>query len=369
MSNRARLDRRSTPLTADEYRRIFDLVAAGQQPEAIRARLKRNRTTVNRAYRVAEALHRKAPATLSDAEAEEIAASAPYNVTLHYVERVFQFYQSWRRQGDALQQHARHRALLTHFDHLRSLAAELPQHLLLWWAPEEVWGLNLATGEHRDPLSGALPLRWEVTADGHCRRLLDTDFAGQFASVLAHLRAAGEQTLLQEYEKWQVEGGQYVALCYQLREEIIKAAEQQTGLQLIPDDVPAPVPGLRYGFECAIYHMAVAAAPPTEWKYTVGWMSSSPDVLLQVSYCLGASDFRQHHLAWVSSGEQAQLQSLHERLGADFRQSSLAQRIRAAAAALPKSGQQLSAEIARFCSDAIIPGTCPECAELQEVPS
>lgn len=239
----------------------------------------------------------------------------------------------------------RQRELWEHEEALRSLAAKLPRHLRLW-PPEELWIPDLTTGAYSDLSRGQPPLRWEVTTDGHCRRVLDE----QFAALLAHLRSSGQRALLQAFESWQEEGGWYVARCHQLQREITAAVTTAAGLPAVPAN--SPTPGLLPDFGRTIYRDALAPAPG--WTYAVD-RSDSPLKLLR----LGPGC---QYLAWVPAAELERVQARHEALRQRYRNGTLAQDIRAELGGRSADGLgQLGAAVAGLVAGVPIAGTCPAC--------
>ncbi len=89
---------KSPPLTTDELKVIFKIVAAGGgQEEARRALPHRNRITVNRAYNVIAELERKDISSHDDITAEKIETEAKYSATTSYVQKVFIHWRAWKQ--------------------------------------------------------------------------------------------------------------------------------------------------------------------------------------------------------------------------------------------------------------------------------
>ena len=88
------------PLTDDELRTVFQVVAAGRNQEtALRHLRDRNRTTVYRAYNVVSHFERLGLVTLDDAAAQQVANAAGYGASIHYVENVFLRWKAWKAES------------------------------------------------------------------------------------------------------------------------------------------------------------------------------------------------------------------------------------------------------------------------------
>lgn len=89
----------SLPLTTDELDSIFTSVASCHgQRQALAYLPGRNRTTLNRACRVAEEFERRGFRTLDNAMAEQIATAAKYSTTSSYVQKLFLSWKAWKEK-------------------------------------------------------------------------------------------------------------------------------------------------------------------------------------------------------------------------------------------------------------------------------
>ena len=112
-----RAGKKVTPLTDDEMRKIFEIVNAGDNRKLARDSLEdRDRTTVNRTYNVAMQFERRDLEHIDDSAASEIAGSAKYETTAHYVQALFLRWRSWKgrreikrtKSGDSLRIYSPH---------------------------------------------------------------------------------------------------------------------------------------------------------------------------------------------------------------------------------------------------------------------
>ena len=231
-SRRAAIERAgdtNPALTIDELDVVFEVVAAGEGSEEARQRLKkRNRITVNRAYNVVSEFQRRAPTSLDDAMAKEIAAAAKYSATASYVQKVFIRWQAWKTRKAPTEQQRRTERAARYYHHYEDVRTAIRKWLALIQERQPTLLKPAAIGE---PVSFAFGLAWRGPEGTAVTAKLAVEEKGFYPLLCGHLAPpVVDEDFWSRVESLKKAGTGFVLAGIHLLEQVAKVSQAETGL-------------------------------------------------------------------------------------------------------------------------------------------